>query len=61
MVTEVDYFPYFFLEGVGGVIGYGGEVVVADELMCRSDLFVSVPNYYGVAFISFEYGGSVLS
>ena len=43
--TEVDYFPYFILEGVGGVIGYGGEVVVADELICLSDLFVSVPNY----------------
>ena len=23
VVTEVDYFPYCFLEGVGGVIGYG--------------------------------------
>ena len=34
---------------------------VADELMSLSDLFVSVPNYYGVAFISFEYGGIVLS
>jgi len=61
VVTEADYFPYLFLEGVGGVNGYGEEVFVADELTCLSDLFVSVPNYYGVAFISFEYGGFVLS
>jgi len=36
-VTEVHYFLYLFVEGVGGVIRYEGEVVVMDELLCLRD------------------------
>ena len=43
-LQKLTIFSYFFLEVVGGVIGYGGELVVADELMCLSEMFVSVQN-----------------